>query len=92
VLWPHDLGFTTVGGYDNAAIGPDNAIWIVGQNVVNGVVAGGAVVRFDLVTHKVHKYLPPNQDYSWQNGLTFDAHGNLWAGTGNGEIQELILR
>lgn len=92
VPWPGDLGFTMVGGYDNAAIGPDNAIWIVGQNVVNNLQAGGAILRFDLVTHKLHKYLPPDENYDWANGLTFDARGNLWAGTNSGEIQEVILQ
>lgn len=91
VRFPANLNFAMVGGYDNAVAGPDNAIWIVGQNIVNGLDAGGAILRFDLVSHKFHKYVAPD-GYEWASGLAFDAHGNVWAGCNDGEIQELILR
>jgi streptogramin lyase len=90
VPWPPHLGFAMVGGYNNAAIGPDNAIWIAGQNVINDQNVGGAFVRFDLGTHTFRKYVAPD-GYGWAYSLAFDAKGNIWAGTGNGEIQELIL-
>jgi streptogramin lyase len=90
VPWPPHLGFATVGGYNNAIIGPDNAIWIAGQNVVSGQNVGGAFVRFDPGKHTFHKYAAPD-GYGWAYSLAFDTRGNLWAGTGNGEIQELIL-
>ena len=90
IPWPKKLAFTMVGGYNNAIVGPDNAIWIAGQNVVNDVVAGGAFVRFDLVSHTFRKYTAP-QGYWWENGLAFDSSGNIWAGTDNGQVQELLL-
>lgn len=91
VPWPKDLGFAIVGGYNNAQIGPDNAIWITGQNVVNGVAVSAAFVRFDVVTHKFHKYVPPNNNFGWDAAFTFDPAGNIWAGTYNGEVQEIVL-
>lgn len=91
VRLPEHLNFAIVGGYDNAVVGADNAIWIVGQNIVNDIDVGGAILRFDLVSHKFHKYVAP-KGYEWASGLTFDAHGNVWAGCNNGTIQELILR
>ncbi|HEX9158776.1 MAG TPA: hypothetical protein VF835_00995 [Rhizomicrobium sp.] len=89
---PADLGFGIVGGYDNALVGPDNAIWIAGQNVVNNVAVSAAFVRFDLVTHKLHKFVPPNESYEWDAAFTFDPAGDLWGGTDNGQVQEIIFR
>lgn len=91
VPWPENLGFVPVGGYNNAQIGPDNAVWIAGQNIVNGVDVSAAFVRFDLITHKFHKYVPPDDNFQWDASFAFDPAGNLWAGTNNGEVQEIVL-
>lgn len=91
VRWPKDFGFAIVGGYNNALVGPDNAIWITGQNVVNGVAVSAAFVRFDLITHKFRKYVPPNDNFEWDASFTFDPAGNIWAGTYNGQVQEVVL-
>jgi len=91
VPWPANLGFAMVGAYDNAVIGPDNAIWIAGQDVVNGLAISAAFLRFDLVTHKFHKYAAPDSGYAWDAAFAFDPRGNIWAGTYNGQVQEIIF-
>ncbi|HEX3663780.1 MAG TPA: hypothetical protein VHU23_00900 [Rhizomicrobium sp.] len=92
VRWPKNFGFAIVGGYNNALAGSDNAIWITGQNVVNSFAVGAAFVRFDLTTHKFRKYLPPDDNYEWDASFTFDDAGNIWAGTENGQVQEIVLQ
>jgi streptogramin lyase len=92
VAWPPNLGFGMVGAYDNAVIGPDNAIWIAGLDVINNQGVSAAFLRFDLVSHNFQKYDPPNTNYTWDAALAFDPAGNLWAGTENGEVQEVIVR
>jgi streptogramin lyase len=91
IPWPENYGFVPVGGYNNARVGPDNAIWMAGQNVVNGLDVSAAFVRFDLITHKFRKYVPPNNNFQWDASFAFDPAGNLWAGTNNGEVQEIVL-
>jgi streptogramin lyase len=85
VPWPPHIG--TIGGYDTAIVGPDDAIWILGA-----IGLGRAVIlRFDVFTRRFHVYVAP-KGYSTEDGLTFDADGNLWASSSfGGQVHELTF-
>jgi streptogramin lyase len=81
--------FASVGLSQSIVSGPDGALWFVGQNIVHGRVAGGAVGQFDI--HKQHSivYRSP-RGYEWEQSLAFDRLGHVWFGTETGQVQELV--
>jgi streptogramin lyase len=86
VAWPRQAHL--VGTQQAAVVGPDNALWIVAAFDRRGTL-GAAIVRFDVVTHRFHVYVAP-RGYDWENSLTFDPDGNVWAGCLS-QVHELML-
>ncbi len=74
-------GFIQSGTPQGMIVGPDGALWIVTQHIVNQRVAGGGLLRFD--THRQQfSALASPKGYEWEWALAFDNTHRIWMSAG----------
>ena len=89
-LYPNKWGNT--GAPHNITSGSDGNIWFVGQIYTNRLV--NLVVKFDIASHQLTAYQPPNSDSIFSWGIASGPDGNLWVTnhTTGGVIDVFIIQ